>query len=88
MNINNQLLISKIRPKLLQYIKEKRLADAEGKFRCFKCGNKNMKSRTEYYATAQIEYNTKKLHEQLTFYQNQLKVFCSSLFALKWKFKL
>ena len=58
MNTNNQLLISKIRPKLLQYIKEKRLVDAEGKFRCFKCGNKNMKSRTEYYATAQIEYNT------------------------------
>jgi hypothetical protein len=32
--------------------------ESEGKFRCFKCSNKNMRSRTEYYATAQIEYNT------------------------------
>jgi transcription elongation factor Elf1 len=58
LNTDKQQLIAKIRTKLPQYIREKRLLDPEGRFRCFKCGNKNMRSRTEYYATAQIEYNT------------------------------
>ncbi|MCX7746903.1 MAG: helicase RepA family protein [Clostridia bacterium] len=58
MKTEKQMLIAKIRAKLPQYIKEMRLEDSEGRFRCFKCSSKNMKSRTEYYATAQIEYFT------------------------------